>query len=89
MGMIGECMDDNDDICGAVVSRRKVADKVSVWNRDKNDEDTIMRIGFVLGHIYYFILFYMLHRVILYSHINNGIGCTERSCGNSSLKKPT
>lgn len=45
--MIGECMDDNDDICGAVVSRRKVADKVSVWNREKNDEDTIMRIGYV------------------------------------------
>mmetsp|Transcript_34678 Transcript_34678/g.47415 ORF Transcript_34678/g.47415 Transcript_34678/m.47415 type:complete len:138 (+) Transcript_34678:2376-2789(+) len=45
IGMIGETLEESDDICGAVVSRRKVADKISLWNRDMTDEETIMKIG--------------------------------------------
>eukprot|EP00009_Paramoeba_aestuarina_P003434 CAMPEP_0201521772 /NCGR_PEP_ID=MMETSP0161_2-20130828/16159_1 /ASSEMBLY_ACC=CAM_ASM_000251 /TAXON_ID=180227 /ORGANISM="Neoparamoeba aestuarina, Strain SoJaBio B1-5/56/2" /LENGTH=278 /DNA_ID=CAMNT_0047920473 /DNA_START=20 /DNA_END=856 /DNA_ORIENTATION=- len=45
IGMIGETIEENDDICGAVVSRRKVADKISLWMRNCNDEETIMKIG--------------------------------------------
>ncbi len=44
--MIGEILEENDDICGAVVSRRKQTDRISLWNRDRSDEDSIMLIGF-------------------------------------------
>jgi len=44
LGMIGETLEEDDEICGAVLARRKAMDKISLWNRNLNP-DAIMRIG--------------------------------------------
>ena len=31
--MVGETLDVGNQICGAVVSRRKAGDKIALWNR--------------------------------------------------------
>ena len=47
LALIGETLDVEDDICGAVCSRRKNGDKIAVWTKTKNSEDLIMAIGCV------------------------------------------
>jgi len=45
LALIGETLDVEDDICGAVCSRRKNGDKIAVWTKTKNNEELIMAIG--------------------------------------------
>ncbi|CAG8590514.1 1765_t:CDS:2 [Acaulospora colombiana] len=43
--LVGEELDENDDICGAVMSRRPRGDRIAVWVRDKNNVPVINGIG--------------------------------------------
>lgn len=45
LGLIGETLDDGDEICGGVVSRRKNGDKIAIWNKS-HDKDAVMEIGY-------------------------------------------
>ena len=63
--MIGETLEESDDICGAVVSRRKVADKISLWMRNANDEETIMKIGLDIFYLFIFVCFYLVVLMML------------------------
>lgn len=47
--MIGEALDDQGEVMGAVVSVRRAQDKIAVWTRwsSAEHEDTIKRIGCV------------------------------------------
>ena len=47
LAMIGEVFDRSEDICGAVLSRRKNGDRISVWNSDRTNEEAILRLGYV------------------------------------------
>jgi translation initiation factor 4E len=44
-GMIGEQIDEGDDICGAVISIRPKVQRIQVWVRNKNNFDTVEQIG--------------------------------------------
>lgn len=44
-GMIGEQIDEGDDICGAVISIRPKVQRIQVWVRNKNHFDTVEQIG--------------------------------------------
>ncbi|CAG8538432.1 4751_t:CDS:10 [Diversispora eburnea] len=43
--LVGEELDENDDICGAVMSRRPRGDRIAVWVRDKDNVPVINGIG--------------------------------------------
>ncbi|CAG8705781.1 9641_t:CDS:2, partial [Dentiscutata erythropus] len=43
--LVGEELDENDDICGAVMSRRIRGDRIAVWVRDKDNVGVINGIG--------------------------------------------
>ncbi|KAG0225441.1 hypothetical protein BGW42_004432 [Actinomortierella wolfii] len=43
--LVGEQLDEDDDICGAVLSRRSKADRLAVWVRDRNNIAAINGIG--------------------------------------------
>ncbi|GES84083.1 translation initiation factor eIF4e [Rhizophagus clarus] len=43
--LVGEELDENDDICGAVMSRRARGDRIAVWVRDKDNVPVINGIG--------------------------------------------
>lgn len=44
--LIGEAFDEqSDDICGAVVNIRNKGDKLGIWTRDFNRQDSILKIG--------------------------------------------
>jgi translation initiation factor 4E len=45
LSLIGETMGDSRELCGAVCSVRKKGDKIAVWTRNRNDEQSIMAIG--------------------------------------------
>jgi translation initiation factor 4E len=45
LSIVGETLDAGDNITGCVCSRRKAADRIAIWNRDKNDEVTILMLG--------------------------------------------
>jgi len=45
LALVGETLDQNDDITGAVVSRRKAGDRCAVWTKNRDDEDSIINIG--------------------------------------------
>jgi len=44
LGMIGETLEVDDEICGAVMSRRKAGDKIALWNRS-SDKTNILALG--------------------------------------------
>jgi len=44
LGMVGETLDADNEITGAVVSRRKAGDKIAIWNKTTN-ESAILGIG--------------------------------------------
>jgi len=44
LGLIGETLDDGDEICGGVVSKRKNGDKIAIWNRSHN-EAAVLDLG--------------------------------------------
>jgi translation initiation factor 4E len=45
LGLIGEAFDNADDVCGAVLSRRKGGDRISIWNKNRNDNAAIASLG--------------------------------------------
>lgn len=45
LSLIGETLDSEDEICGAVFSKRKAGDRIAVWNRNRDNEMAIMHIG--------------------------------------------
>eukprot|EP01124_Arcella_intermedia_P004110 TRINITY_DN1231_c0_g1_i1.p1 TRINITY_DN1231_c0_g1~~TRINITY_DN1231_c0_g1_i1.p1 ORF type:complete len:117 (-),score=12.14 TRINITY_DN1231_c0_g1_i1:90-440(-) len=45
LGCIGASFDDDDEICGLVISLRKSADKICLWTRTANDAEKCKRIG--------------------------------------------
>jgi len=45
LALVGETLDTGDEICGAVFSKRKVGDRIAVWNRNRDDSEAIMNIG--------------------------------------------
>jgi translation initiation factor 4E len=45
LALVGETLDTNDDITGAVVSRRKAGDRCAIWTKNRDDEASIMTIG--------------------------------------------
>jgi len=45
LSVIGETLDNNDEICGVVISRRKMGDRIAVWNKNRDDEAAVLAIG--------------------------------------------
>lgn len=45
MALVGEELEDGDDICGAVVSLRSKVDRIQVWTRNKDDIERLNSIG--------------------------------------------
>ncbi|MCO5599882.1 hypothetical protein L7F22_053989 [Adiantum nelumboides] len=45
LALIGENIDEADDICGAVVSTRTKGDRIALWIRDKSNVDLVNKIG--------------------------------------------
>ncbi|RLN88661.1 hypothetical protein BBJ28_00008857 [Nothophytophthora sp. Chile5] len=45
LSLIGETLQDEDDICGAVVSVRKPQDRIAIWSATANAEDRQKAIG--------------------------------------------
>lgn len=45
LSLIGETLQDEDDICGAVVSVRKAQDRIAIWSATANAEDRQKTIG--------------------------------------------
>ena len=45
--MVGETLDVENEITGAVASRRKAGDRIAIWNRSKDNEAAIMGVGYV------------------------------------------
>ncbi|KAF8631102.1 hypothetical protein AX17_005147 [Amanita inopinata Kibby_2008] len=45
MALVGEELEEGDDICGAVVSLRSKVDRIQVWTRSKDDVEKLNRIG--------------------------------------------
>jgi translation initiation factor 4E len=45
MALVGEDLDEGDEICGAVVSLRSKVDRIQLWTRSKEDVEKINGIG--------------------------------------------
>lgn len=45
MALVGEDLDEGDEICGAVVSLRSKVDRIQLWTRTKDDVEKINAIG--------------------------------------------
>lgn len=45
MALVGEELEDGDEICGAVVSLRSKVDRIQVWTRSKDDVEKLNSIG--------------------------------------------
>jgi len=45
LGLVGETLDVDNEITGAVISRRKAGDRIAVWNKTNNNEVAIIGIG--------------------------------------------
>lgn len=45
MALVGEELEDGDEICGAVVSLRSKVDRIQVWTRNKDDVERLNGIG--------------------------------------------
>eukprot|EP00299_Pterocystis_sp_00344_P003471 c14229_g1_i1.p1 GENE.c14229_g1_i1~~c14229_g1_i1.p1 ORF type:complete len:205 (-),score=38.69 c14229_g1_i1:308-892(-) len=45
LALIGETLDDEDEVTGVVLSRRKLGDKIAIWNRHKDNEQVVMKLG--------------------------------------------
>lgn len=45
LALIGEDLDESDEICGAVVSLRSKVDRIQLWTRSKDDVEKINGIG--------------------------------------------
>lgn len=45
MALVGEELEDGDEICGAVVSLRSKVDRIQLWTRSKDDVEKLNAIG--------------------------------------------
>jgi len=45
LGLVGETLDVDNEITGAVMSRRKAGDRIAVWNKSNTNEMAILGIG--------------------------------------------
>ncbi|KAH8992714.1 eukaryotic translation initiation factor 4E class II [Lactarius akahatsu] len=45
MALVGEELDESDEICGAVVSLRSKVDRIQLWTRSKDDVERVNSIG--------------------------------------------
>lgn len=45
MALVGEELEDGDEICGAVVSLRAKVDRIQLWTRSKDEVDRLNAIG--------------------------------------------
>lgn len=45
MALVGEELEDGDEICGAVVSLRSKVDRIQLWTRSKDDVERLNGIG--------------------------------------------
>ena len=45
MALVGEELEDGDEICGAVVSLRTKVDRIQLWTRSKDDVEKLNGIG--------------------------------------------
>jgi len=45
MALVGEELEEGDEICGAVVSLRSKVDRIQVWTRSKDDVERLNSIG--------------------------------------------
>jgi len=45
MALVGEELDEGDEICGAVVSLRSKVDRIQLWTRSKDDVEKLNEIG--------------------------------------------
>ena len=45
LSIVGETIGESEELCGAVCSVRKKADKIAVWTKNKTNEAAIMEIG--------------------------------------------
>jgi len=45
LSLVGETLDVDTEVCGAVFSKRKGGDRIAVWNRNRDNEVAIMSIG--------------------------------------------
>jgi translation initiation factor 4E len=45
MALVGEELEEGDDICGAVVSLRAKVDRIQLWTRSKDDVERLNSIG--------------------------------------------
>ena len=45
MALVGEELDESDEICGAVVSLRSKVDRIQLWTRSKDDVEKVNGIG--------------------------------------------
>ena len=45
MALVGEEIDEKDEVCGAVVSLRAKIDRIQLWTRGKDDVEAINNLG--------------------------------------------
>jgi len=45
LGLVGETLDVENEITGAVMSRRKAGDRIAIWNKTRDNETAIMGVG--------------------------------------------
>jgi len=45
LALVGETIDADNEVCGAVFSKRKGGDRIAVWNRNRDNGTAIMSIG--------------------------------------------
>jgi len=45
LALVGETLDIDDEVCGAVFSRRKGGDRIAVWNCNRDNELAITAVG--------------------------------------------
>ncbi|WRT69266.1 uncharacterized protein IL334_006250 [Kwoniella shivajii] len=45
MALVGEMLDEEDEVCGIVASNRPKIDRIQIWTRSRNDHEKINKLG--------------------------------------------
>jgi hypothetical protein len=45
LALVGEVLEGREQVCGAVVSRRKMRDRIAVWTRKTDDAVAVAQLG--------------------------------------------
>jgi translation initiation factor 4E len=51
LALIGEELDADDEICGVVMSPRRVHDKLAIWTRNASNSQAVLAIGHKLRQV--------------------------------------